>query len=161
MFEILTLVQTDKLSKKIGVILYGREYWEQVLDFKPMAEWGAIAEKDLELLHYADTPAEAFEQLRQHLEAHHLDSPAPSRKPRRRASRRPGVGTGAEVMEAGGRLGGLDLETRKKLVAQHIRTAIAPWPRRWPARPTRSSTRGRRRGSGRRARSCITSPTAR
>jgi len=47
--QILTLVQTDKLSKQIGVVLYGREYWEQVLDLKPMAEWGAIAEKDLEL----------------------------------------------------------------------------------------------------------------
>ena len=50
LFEILTLVQTDKLSKKIGVILYGREYWDEVLDFEPMAEWGAIAEQDLELL---------------------------------------------------------------------------------------------------------------
>src|ERR671934_2709745 len=55
LFEILTLVQTDKLSKKIGVILYGRDYWDHVLDFRTMAEWGAIAEKDLELLHYADT----------------------------------------------------------------------------------------------------------
>jgi uncharacterized protein (TIGR00730 family) len=73
MFEILTLVQTDKLSKKIGVVLYGREYWEQVLDLKPMAEWGAIAEKDLELLHYADTPADAFQHLRDHLIAHHLE----------------------------------------------------------------------------------------
>jgi uncharacterized protein (TIGR00730 family) len=73
MFEILTLVQTDKLSKKIGVVLYGREYWEQVLDLEPMAEWGAIAEKDLELLHYADTPADAFQQLRDHLIAHHLE----------------------------------------------------------------------------------------
>ena len=73
LFEILTLVQTDKLSKKIGVVLYGREYWEQVLDLKPMAEWGAIAEKDLELLHYADTPAAAFEHLRNHLVAHHLE----------------------------------------------------------------------------------------
>src|SRR5712671_2046687 len=73
MFEILTLVQTDKLSKKIGVVLYGSEYWKQVLDLKPMAEWGAIAEKDLELLHYADTPADAFEQLRDHLIAHHLE----------------------------------------------------------------------------------------
>jgi uncharacterized protein (TIGR00730 family) len=72
MFEILTLVQTDKLSKKIGVVLYGREYWEQVLDLKPMAEWGAIAEKDLELLHYADTPADAFQHLRDHLIANHL-----------------------------------------------------------------------------------------
>src|SRR4051795_13528833 len=72
MFEILTLVQTDKLSKKIGVVLYGREYWQQVLDLQPMAEWGAIAEKDLELLHYADTPADAFQQLRDHLIANHL-----------------------------------------------------------------------------------------
>jgi uncharacterized protein (TIGR00730 family) len=72
LFEVLTLVQTDKLSKKIGVVLYGREYWEEVLDLKPMAEWGAIAEKDLELLHYADTPIDAFEHLRDHLIAHHL-----------------------------------------------------------------------------------------
>src|SRR6266508_325903 len=73
LFEILTLVQTDKLSKKIGVILYGSDFWDQVLSLKPMAEWGAIAEKDLELLHYAETPAEAFEQLREHLITNHLE----------------------------------------------------------------------------------------
>ena len=73
MFEILTLVQTDKLSKNIGVVLYGREYWEQVLDVKPMAEWGAIAEKDLELMQFADTPADAFQLVRDHLIAHHLE----------------------------------------------------------------------------------------
>jgi len=73
LFEILTLVQTDKLSKKIGVILYGREYWDQVLNLTPMAEWGAIAEKDIELLRYAETPADAFEQLRKHLTEHHLE----------------------------------------------------------------------------------------
>ena len=75
LFEILTLVQTDKLAKKIDVVLYGREYWDQVLNLKPMAEWGAIAQKDLELLHYADTPAEAFELLRDHLIEHHLEPP--------------------------------------------------------------------------------------
>ena len=73
MFEILTLVQTDKLSKKIGVILYGREYWDDVLDFRPMAEWGAIAEKDVELFKYCETPTDAFENLRAHLIAHHLE----------------------------------------------------------------------------------------
>src|SRR3954469_27686 len=57
LFEILTLVQTDKLSKKIAVILYGRDYWDHVLDLKPMAEWGAIAEKDLDLLYRVDTPS--------------------------------------------------------------------------------------------------------
>src|SRR3954467_10575514 len=72
LFEILPLVQTDKLSKKIQVILYGSDYWKEVLMFKPMAEWGAIAEQDLDLLKWADTPDEAFDQLRQHLEAHHL-----------------------------------------------------------------------------------------
>ena len=73
LFEILTLVQTDKLSKKIEVILYGRDYWNQVLNLKPMAEWGAIAEQDLELLTYADTPSDAFDLLRDHLIAHHLE----------------------------------------------------------------------------------------
>src|SRR5213082_1646035 len=63
LFEILTLVQTDKLSKKIQVILYGRDYWDAVLDFRPMAEWGAIAEQDLDLLNRADSPEEGFEFL--------------------------------------------------------------------------------------------------
>ena len=75
LFEILTLVQTDKLSKKIEVVLYGRDYWNQVLNFKPMAEWGAIAEQDLELLSYADTPSDAFDLLRAHLIEHHLEPP--------------------------------------------------------------------------------------
>jgi len=73
LFEILTLAQTDKLSKKIAVILYGREYWEHVLNFDPMVEWGAIAEQDKELVKWADTPDEAFVQLRAHLETHHIE----------------------------------------------------------------------------------------
>jgi uncharacterized protein (TIGR00730 family) len=77
LFEILTLVQTDKLSKKIEVILYGRDYWEHVLHFKPMAEWGAIAENDLELLTKCDTPVDAFERLRAHLVKHHLAPATP------------------------------------------------------------------------------------
>jgi uncharacterized protein (TIGR00730 family) len=75
LFEILTLVQTDKLSKKIEVLLYGRDYWDQVLNLKPMEEWGAIAEQDLALLDYVDTPAAAFELLRDHLVTHHLEPP--------------------------------------------------------------------------------------
>src|SRR5262245_42761326 len=77
LFEILTLVQTDKLSKKIQVILYGRDYWSQVFNLEPMAEWGAIAEKDIELLDFADTPSDALEQLRAHLIEHHLRPPHP------------------------------------------------------------------------------------
>src|SRR6476620_5133040 len=56
MFEILTLMQTQKLSKQLCVIMYGRKYWDEILDLKPMAEWGAISAKDLDLLQWVDTP---------------------------------------------------------------------------------------------------------
>ncbi|HEX5474507.1 MAG TPA: TIGR00730 family Rossman fold protein [Vicinamibacterales bacterium] len=72
MFEILTLAQTRKLSKQLCVILYGSHYWRQVLDLEPLAEWGAIKTSDLELLKWVDTPADAFEHLREHLMAYHL-----------------------------------------------------------------------------------------
>src|SRR5690349_12370016 len=77
LFELLTLVQTDKLSKKIDIVLYGREYWEEILTFKPMADWGAISEPDLDLLNYYDTPAEAFEHLRDNLIKNHIEPPIP------------------------------------------------------------------------------------
>ncbi len=77
MFEILTLVQTEKLSKKIGVLLYGREYWERVLRFEPMLESGAISARDLELFTFADTPQEAFEHLQAHLIENYLTPAGP------------------------------------------------------------------------------------
>ena len=73
MFEILTLMQTEKLDKKIQVILYGAEYWARILDFEPLLEWGAIDARDLRLLHRANTPQEAFQLLKAHLTAHHLE----------------------------------------------------------------------------------------
>ena len=72
MFEILTLSQTRKLSKKLLVVLYGSEYWDAVLDVKPLVEWGAIAERDLALLCRVDTPEAAFEALRDHLLKYHM-----------------------------------------------------------------------------------------
>jgi len=72
MFEILTLAQTQKLSKQLGVFLYGREYWEAILNLKPMDEWGAISPADLDLLKWVDTPDAAFAQLRDHLMTFHL-----------------------------------------------------------------------------------------
>ena len=72
MFEILTLSQTRKLSKKLCVILYGSHYWKDVFDLRPLVEWGAISEADLDLLCHVDTPAEAFNRLRDHLMTHHM-----------------------------------------------------------------------------------------
>jgi len=83
MFEILTLAQTHKLAGAMCVILYGREYWEQILELEPMMEWGAINAKDLDLLHWVDSPGEAFEHLRTHLMTHHLipETPQENRAP--------------------------------------------------------------------------------
>jgi hypothetical protein len=75
LFEILTLMQTEKLQKQIQVILYGAEYWDPILNVGPMAEWGAISPEDLDLVQRADTPDAAFELLKAHLSQHHLLPP--------------------------------------------------------------------------------------
>ena len=77
MFEILTLMQTEKLAKQIQIILYGTDYWDPILNLEPMAEWGAISDDDLHLLQRANTPQEAFELLKAHLTLHHLTPATP------------------------------------------------------------------------------------
>ncbi len=72
MFELLTLAQTNKLTKKMTVVIYGSSYWKSVLNLELLAAKGAIAQKDLELFQFADTPAEAFAILQAGL-THHVD----------------------------------------------------------------------------------------
>jgi uncharacterized protein (TIGR00730 family) len=73
MFEILTLMQTDKLAERIQIVLYGADYWDQVLNQDTLLEWGAIDAKDMRSLDRANTPQQAFELLKGHLTAHHLE----------------------------------------------------------------------------------------
>ena len=73
MFELLTLAQTEKLAKHIGVLVYGKEYWDEVVDFQALVKAGTISAKDLDLIHWANTPEEAFEFLRADLEHHHME----------------------------------------------------------------------------------------
>jgi uncharacterized protein (TIGR00730 family) len=72
LFEILTLTQTQKLAKKITVVLYGSEYWQRILNMDVLVDTGAISPKDLELFATADTPEEAFEILRHGLAENYL-----------------------------------------------------------------------------------------
>jgi hypothetical protein len=82
MFEFLTLAQTQKLSKRLDVILYGSEYWDRIINLAPMVEWGAIDDRDLDLLHRFDAPGEAFEHLREHLKGHLVpETPQEDRAP--------------------------------------------------------------------------------
>ena len=51
------------------IILYGSEYWKQIINFDALLEWGMICPEDLELFHFSDTPEDAFNYLKQHLNA--------------------------------------------------------------------------------------------
>ncbi|MGH9488764.1 MAG: TIGR00730 family Rossman fold protein [Terriglobales bacterium] len=74
--EILTLAQTQKLSKKMVIVLYGRKYWEEIVNFQALVNWGMISAEDLELFHFADTPEDAFQHLTAQLDELYL-RPAP------------------------------------------------------------------------------------
>ncbi len=65
--ELLTLSQTGKLDRPILIVLYGSDYWKEIVDFDALARHGMIAPEDLRLLHFADRPDEAFEILRRGL----------------------------------------------------------------------------------------------
>jgi uncharacterized protein (TIGR00730 family) len=75
LFEILTLAQTEKLAKKIIVVIYGSEYWKKVVNFQAFVDAGTISPKDLELFKMCDTPQQAFEYLRDGLTQYHLGGP--------------------------------------------------------------------------------------
>jgi len=62
MFETLTLRQTHRMQP-VPIILYGREYWSKVIDFQHLADCGVIADQHLDLFTYAETPAEAWQQI--------------------------------------------------------------------------------------------------
>jgi predicted Rossmann-fold nucleotide-binding protein len=72
MFEILTLAQTQKLAKKITVVVYGSDYWKKVFNLDALVDTGAISPKDVELFKFADTPEDAFELLRDGLTENYL-----------------------------------------------------------------------------------------
>jgi hypothetical protein len=72
LFEILTLAQTEKLAKKILVIIYGSEYWNKIINFQAFVDSGTVSPPDLDLFKVVDNPEEAFEFLRDGLTKHHL-----------------------------------------------------------------------------------------
>lgn len=63
LFESLTLVQTGKIKRKLPILMFGKDYWEGVLNLDVMAEFGTISKKNLDLIHSTDSVDEAFEYL--------------------------------------------------------------------------------------------------
>jgi uncharacterized protein (TIGR00730 family) len=73
LMEILTLVQTQKLEKKMVVILYGTSFWKEILNFEALVRYGMIAEEDLSLFEYADDVETAFKLLETGLTKYYLE----------------------------------------------------------------------------------------
>jgi uncharacterized protein (TIGR00730 family) len=78
-FEIVTLAQTEKLAKKIVIVMYGSAYWKKIVNFEALADAGMIAPTDLELFKMSDSPEESFEFLKEGLTQHHLGPQQPKR----------------------------------------------------------------------------------
>jgi uncharacterized protein (TIGR00730 family) len=67
LMEILTLAQTRKLDRKLVILLYGSEYWNEILNFQALVRHGMIAAEDLELFRFVDDPAAALAILQREL----------------------------------------------------------------------------------------------
>ena len=62
--EVLTLLQTKKVTKPLPIVLYGSTYWKEVLNLGAMVKHHTISPRDLHLFHFADSPEEAFSYLK-------------------------------------------------------------------------------------------------
>jgi len=75
LFEILTMVQTGKIRKRLPVVLFGADYWNAVVDFDALVDYGTISRRDVDLVFRTDSVDEAFNYLTRELIAYNLDRP--------------------------------------------------------------------------------------
>ena len=73
LFEILTLVQTQKLEKKMVIVLYGTSYWKEIINFEALAKYGMISPYDMELFQFVDDPKSALALLQDGLTRYYLE----------------------------------------------------------------------------------------
>ncbi|RMH79558.1 MAG: LOG family protein [Calditrichaeota bacterium] len=81
LWEVLTLVQTQKVRKRMPVVLYGEEYWKSVINFDVLVENLMINREDLNLIYFANSPEEAFEYLTRRLSELFLTDTESAREP--------------------------------------------------------------------------------
>ncbi len=71
-FEILTLLQTGKIKKKMMLVVYDEKYWKSVINFKGLVEHGVISQSDLDNFKFVNSVDEAFKAITNHFERHYL-----------------------------------------------------------------------------------------
>lgn len=67
MWEFLTLVQTHKIGHRVSILLYGSKYWRKAINFDWLVEAGTVSRDELNVIHFADTPQQAFGILKKRL----------------------------------------------------------------------------------------------
>lgn len=67
LMEALTLIQTKKVNKKMPILIFGKEYWNDILNLEAMVKWGTISKEDLRLFNFVDTVDEAMDFLKDKL----------------------------------------------------------------------------------------------
>jgi uncharacterized protein (TIGR00730 family) len=72
LMEILTLVQTGKIKKEMKIILFDKEYWNEVLNFEALVKFGTISKGDLKLFEFTSDVEEAFNSITSHFTKHYL-----------------------------------------------------------------------------------------
>ncbi len=72
LMEVLTLVQTGKIKKPMKIIVYGEDYWKQLINFDYLIEMGTISRNDMKLFDFCNTVDEAFEKIKSHFEKYYL-----------------------------------------------------------------------------------------
>ncbi len=72
LFEVLTLIQTKKPGKTMPVVLFGKEFWDEVLNFEALVKWGVVSPQDLDIFFKTDSVEEAFEHVTGKLEKLYL-----------------------------------------------------------------------------------------
>ena len=75
LFESLTLVQTGKVHKRLPIVLYGAEFWNEVIDLEALVKYGTISAEDLELFHRVDSVDDAFDHITAELTRFAIDLP--------------------------------------------------------------------------------------
>ena len=75
LFEILTLIQTKKIRKRLPVILYGSDFWDKIVDFDALVDIGTISADDLNLLYRCDSVDDAYDYIVRELTEHALNIP--------------------------------------------------------------------------------------
>jgi hypothetical protein len=77
-FEVLTLVQTEKIKKKLLMVIYDEKYWKSIINFEVLVEKGMISESDLKLLNFCSSIDEVFDKVVKHLEKYYAKGKVPT-----------------------------------------------------------------------------------